>query len=124
MRTSWGEWRRVRVVPVALGHLGWIDGLLVYVLVSDRERDSAEGDGALAWFGRTSLPEEVTLTAREREVMVLVARGWRNAFIAQELGVTLNTIRAHVANVRAKFGVSSRMEAALIALRLGIIDLS
>ena len=41
--------------------------------------------------------------------MALVARGWRNAFIAEELGVTFNTVCTHVASVRVKLGVSSRM---------------
>lgn len=122
MCTAWGELRRVRVVPVALGHLGWIDRLLVYVLVSFTDCDGADVEVPFPSLGRITLPDGVSLTPREREVMALVARGLRNAFIARELGVTLNTVRSHVANVRVKLGVSSRMEAAVVALRLGLIN--
>lgn len=123
MRASWGAWRRVSVVPVALGHLGWVDRLLVFVLVSVRERDGEEVADVAAQLWRAALPKDVSLTAREREVMVMVARGLRNAQVAEELGVSLNTVRSHVANVRGKLGVSSRMEAALVCLRLGLIEL-
>ena len=123
MRTSQGELMRVRVVPVALGHLGWVDRLLVYLLVSPGVAERVGRAVSRAWSGLVSLPDDVSLTPRECEVMALVARGWRNAFIAEELGVTLNTVRSHVANVRVKLGVSTRMEAAMVALRLGFIDL-
>lgn len=122
MRAAWGEVKRVRVVPVALGHLGWIDRLLVYVLVSATSTGDPHRDGARAGLERVVDLEKVALTAREREVMVLVARGWRNALIAQELGIALNTVRTHVANVRGKLGVSTRLEATMVALRLGLID--
>lgn len=123
MRTAWGEWRRVGVVPLALGHLGWIDRLLVYVVVSVRQGRVSEGGVGQLWSGLPVSPEDVYLTVREREVMELVARGWRNGSIAAELGIKVNTVRAHVANVRVKLGVTNRMEAVMVALRMGLIDL-
>ena len=63
------------------------------------------------------------LTPREMDVLRLVALGWRNEYIADELGVTLNTVRAHVTNVRHKLDADSRYGAVMAALRLGILEL-
>ena len=50
---------------------------------------------------------EVVLTPRETDVLRLVALGWRNEHIAEELGVTLNTVRSHVVNLRWKLEAES-----------------
>ena len=63
------------------------------------------------------------LTEREREVLGLMARGWSNRQIAQELGIADITVRTHVSHVLGKLGVSNRVEAALHALRSGITTL-
>ncbi len=61
------------------------------------------------------------LTSRERSVLVLLAQGKANKEIAFDLGVTEGTIKTHVNSVRHKLGVSSRTEAALSAVRSGLI---
>lgn len=53
------------------------------------------------------------LTAREIEVMELVAKGMQNQEIADQLGITKRTIVFHVGNIFSKFGVSSRVEAVI-----------
>ena len=63
------------------------------------------------------------LTPREMDVLRLVALGWRNEYIADELGVTLNTVRAHVTNLRHKLDADSRYGPVMAALRLGILEL-
>ena len=60
------------------------------------------------------------LTTREREVLVLVARGHSNARIAGELGITLGTAKVHVARILTKLGVESRVQAAVYAYRHGL----
>ena len=62
------------------------------------------------------------LTAREREVLGLVARGRTNRQIADELFITENTAGVHVSNILGKLGVPSRGEAAAVAYRLGLVD--
>jgi DNA-binding NarL/FixJ family response regulator len=57
------------------------------------------------------------LTGREAEVLALIARGWSNRRIGQELSISEATVRTHVSHVLAKLGVSNRVEAALHALR-------
>ena len=61
-----------------------------------------------------------TLTDREREVLVLVAKGQSNQQIADSLVISERTARTHVSNILSKLGVASRTQAALLAIREGI----
>jgi DNA-binding NarL/FixJ family response regulator len=60
------------------------------------------------------------LTEREREVLVLVAKGLSNQEIADALVISERTARTHVSNILGKLGVVSRTQAALWAIREGI----
>ena len=51
----------------------------------------------------------------------LVAPEWRNEHIAAELGVTLNTVRSDMANLRGKLAAENLLEAVIAAVRLGIL---
>jgi DNA-binding NarL/FixJ family response regulator len=61
------------------------------------------------------------LTPREREVLSLLAQGLSNRDIAKNLVVSERTARTHVSNILAKLGLASRTQAALWALREGIV---
>lgn len=63
------------------------------------------------------------LTARELEVMRLIARGLRNKEIAARIGISEDTAQGHVRNILAKFGVHDRTEAVAVAVRRGIVHL-
>lgn len=65
-------------------------------------------------------PEE--LTERETEVLGLLARGRSNRQIAGELFIGEHTVKAHVSRVLAKLGVGSRTQAALHAVRIGLVS--
>jgi DNA-binding NarL/FixJ family response regulator len=62
-----------------------------------------------------------TLTEREREVLALLAEGLSNAAIAERLVVSVHTVRNHVANLSAKLGAHSKLEALAIAVREGLL---
>ena len=61
------------------------------------------------------------LTRREREVLELLGRGLSNKRIARELGIAEKTVKTHVGHVLAKLGVADRTQAALHAVRAGLI---
>ncbi|HEX4624040.1 MAG TPA: response regulator transcription factor [Solirubrobacteraceae bacterium] len=63
--------------------------------------------------------DEQPLTAREQEVLELIARGYANKRIALELGIAEKTVKTHVGHVLAKLGVADRTQAALYATRVG-----
>lgn len=64
-------------------------------------------------------PDEVPqeLHQREMEVLLLASKGMSNKEIAKELSISIHTVQTHLSNTFGKLGVSSRTEAALLALR-------
>lgn len=71
--------------------------------------------------GEDSLIEP--LTAREKEVLQLMAQGLANKQIALALGISEHTVKFHLSSLYAKLGVSSRTEAVRRGIELGLISL-
>lgn len=71
-------------------------------------------------------PDQKTqfLTARELEVLQLLARARSTEKIAEELFISVNTVRNHVANILSKLGVHSKLEAVAVAAREKLIDIT
>ncbi len=86
----------------------------VATIVARRMRDGGRGSAADQEDGIG------TLTARERDVLARVARGYPNRQIASDLGITERTARTHVSNILAKLGLTSRTQAALLAAQHGL----
>lgn len=66
-------------------------------------------------------PDPLPLTRREQSVLVLVGRGLTNRMIADSLAISEKTVSVHVSNMLNKLGLASRTQAALYAVRVGLI---
>ncbi|NUR91792.1 MAG: response regulator transcription factor, partial [Nonomuraea sp.] len=113
-------WRSVGQ-PYALGRA------LVRSGGAEEVREAAEIAAAL---GSASLAAEAeaasrrlapVLSARELEVLALVAEGLSNRQVAERLFISARTAGVHVSNILAKLGAGSRVEAAAVARRTGMI---
>jgi two-component system, NarL family, response regulator LiaR len=106
-------------------------------LLKDTEADdlcqaikaAAAGQVQLSPQAATRLMREVRapespekLTDRETEVLRLIARGYSNKEIAQELIIGEKTVKTHVSNILGKLSLLSRTQAALYAVRIGLVS--
>ncbi len=78
---------------------------------------SAEATQALIHAASQDVVPGHNLTEREHEVLLLMVEGLNNTQIAGRLTVSRSTIKSHVSNILAKFGVASRTEAVALAVR-------
>lgn len=72
---------------------------------------------------RTASPAHFSLTERELEILKLLSRGMTNADIAQQLFLTEGTVRNYTSEIFKKLGVNDRTQAAVTAIRFGLVDL-
>ncbi|MGH8793666.1 MAG: response regulator [Stackebrandtia sp.] len=100
-------------------------------------RTVAAGDAAVAprilnrllekFVDRLPEPDDATpasldsLTEREREVLILVAKGMSNAEIAKELTVSETTVKTHVGHVLTKLSLRDRVQAVVLAYEVGLV---
>lgn len=93
-------------------------------LADGRTVYAQEAAAALSAYVSGGDPSEVLsgLTAREREVLAGLGQGWSNARLAEELFVSEKTVKSHVSAVLRKLGLNDRTQAALFAVKSGLID--
>jgi DNA-binding NarL/FixJ family response regulator len=121
--TSFGDEQRVHAA-VRAGASGYLlkdaDVDEVAVAIRAAHRGELQLDPAVARQLTAALvapPQEPELTARELDVLRLLADGQANKAIAATLGITERTARTHVSRILSKLGLSSRTQAALWAAR-------
>ncbi|MBP6861966.1 MAG: response regulator transcription factor [Neisseriaceae bacterium] len=96
-----------------------IDGQ--YLVQSVKQAVAGQKVLAPEYRGLVPDPEAVlfqTLTAREREILAYLAKGASNKVIAEALAVAPSTVKVHVQNILRKLQLSSRVQAAVYAVRL------
>jgi DNA-binding CsgD family transcriptional regulator len=94
------------------------DAYLKRAVERDRTKEELEGKAER----RILRANPYALTFREFTVLELVARGLTDKQIAQELGISLNTVGKHVSNILGKMEVSSRTEASVRAVQAHLLD--
>jgi len=130
--TSFAEDRRI-VAAIEAGALGYLlkdsspEDLVRAIREVHRGESSLHPKAAQQLIKKLQRPaeepEREKLTARERKVLALIARGLSNREIARELSISEPTVRTHVSNILRKLGLKSRTQAALYALRQGLASL-
>ena len=122
---------RVLVAAMEAGAAGFIAKTQRLDDVIEGVRAAAQGESVvsaklltrlLPRLHRQSGGGAAELTEREREILDLLARGLSNADIAQQLTISVHTVRNHVANLSAKLGAHSKLEVLAIAVREGLVD--
>jgi NarL family two-component system response regulator YdfI len=104
-------------------------GLVVnaeYETLREARASGVEADAILIATSRAGLEETMpveTLTARETEVLELLAEGLSNKAIAARLGISDQTVKFHVASIGGKLGAANRTDAVRLAVRRGLIAL-
>ena len=76
-------------------------------------------------FGKEESPRDILfqeLTERELEVLTLIARGYTNQKISEELVITVGTVKGHVSNILSKLQLADRTKAAVYAWQKGIVS--
>jgi DNA-binding NarL/FixJ family response regulator len=127
--SSFSETERVHAALQA-GATGYLlknsDPAEISAAIRSAQRDQVHLDPAVGRVLARSMriAHGVVLSTREREVLVLVARGHSNQEIADELFISERTARTHVSHIISKLGLSSRIQAALWAIREGIAHVS
>jgi ATP/maltotriose-dependent transcriptional regulator MalT len=94
----------------------YMDGLL-----DDRRREGGDSSPDAPGFTTQIDGFPVSLSAREMQVLSLIAEGRSNQEIGEELYLALNTVKRHVYNIFAKLEVKKRAHAVIQARRLGLI---
>ncbi len=106
LKTAEGEQILETVRMVASGHVVF-DSAVWRALGEDEERPDAE---------------EIHLSPRGNEVLVLLSKGRGNREIAEELGLSIETVKTHIERLYKRLGVTTRTDAVAKALRAGLID--
>jgi DNA-binding NarL/FixJ family response regulator len=121
---------RLLVAAMEAGAAGFIAKTQQLDDVIDGVRAAAQGESVVSATLLTRLLPRLRrqgggsadLTGREREILDLLAKGLSNADIAQQLTISVHTVRNHVANLSAKLGAHSKLEVLSIAVREGLVD--
>ena len=83
----------------------------------------SEADVMVVAKGVREVQAEVQLTARELEVLALLAEGTSNKLIARRLGISIHTAKYHVASLLEKLDAVSRTDVVASAVRIGVLHL-
>src|SRR5271156_4279827 len=94
----------------------WLDSHTTAAVMRQFQTGTESSGGAPGSKGRERSP----LSAREREIVALVAQGYKNKEMAEKMFISEQTVKNHLHNIFDKLGVSDRLELALYAIHKGL----
>ncbi len=134
---SSGERKWMTVSPMVVAGIYRDAPLLVHLFEEAVVAEEASGDPPQEAMAATSTavlhdqprvttvsPERPILSRREMEVLRLMAQGWETQRIATELGISRHTVRNHIRNLRQRLNASTKLDAVVKGIRLGILHMS
>ena len=101
--------RLIQVVASVLDGASWFDPSIAHIVLEAASISLQQMD--------KNPEKDYGLTARETQILELITEGYSNSEIANKLFVSINTTKAHVANILQKLEVDDRLQAALKALK-------
>lgn len=105
--------RLLQVVQSVLDGASWFDPSISHIVLKAATNENSQPV--------ENKKNEYNLTSRETQILKLITEGYSNNEIAKELFVSINTTKAHVANILQKLEVDDRLQAALKALKNKIV---
>lgn len=105
--------RLIEVVNSVADGAAWFDPSIAHIVLKATTNSPI--------FDTANNSKEYDLTARETQILKLMTEGYSNMEIAQLLVISINTTKAHVANILQKLEVDDRLQAALKALKYKIV---
>lgn len=105
--------RLIQVVQSVADGAAWFDPSIAHIVLKASANSTS--------FETENRSKDYDLTAREAQILKLMTEGYSNMEIAQILVISINTTKAHVANILQKLEVDDRLQAALKALKNKIV---
>lgn len=134
-----GNRKWVSITPMVVTGILQDAPLLMHVFDSESESDESHtaadimrdalvtsGAEVISDYAETTAPPESapSLTRREQEVLRLIAIGKDTSQIAAEMGISRHTVRNHIRNLRQKLDASTKLDAVVTGIRLGLLPIS
>ena len=107
--------RLIQVVQSVSEGAAWFDPSIAHIVLKATSNANVNNEHIV------SAKKNYDLTTREAQILKLVTQGYSNLEIANMLSVSINTIKAHIANIFQKLEVDDRLQAALKALKNKIV---
>ncbi len=104
----------IRAIKGTAGGQSFVDPAITQKLLDDIARRSPQVDH----------PTMFKLSQREKELLVLITKGYANADIAEELFLSEGTVRNYISDLFKTLGVSDRTQAAILAIKYRLVDVS
>lgn len=111
----------IEAVEVTSEGNSWIDPAIAGIVLRQARQPQSETTADNSSSNPSQFIENTPLTERELEVLQLIVNGYSNAKIASALFITVGTVKTHVRNILTKLSADDRTQAAVRALRSGLV---